>query len=139
MANPLDIQSIMKTAIARLAKQHSVLPDQIAVRLFLHPKTTLLSFQLLVNSSPISLPDREQGLMSFNQDILGQKIDLMNREAILNQLILPPAIDRFAQELGCKPVQVYVMICTLDNETCLPSLYLCKEEDVIRQIFIEDF
>jgi hypothetical protein len=138
MANPLDIKGIMAKALERLAKQYSVTPDQVAVKIFINPETNLLAFQLFISGASVFIEGRNNGLMSFNQDILNQKIDLMNREAILNQLILPPAMAKFATELNCTPYDVFIMVGTVNNETCNPYLYLYKgENEAVRQVFIE--
>ncbi len=138
MANPLDIKGIMRKAIQRLSEKNSATPSEVAVKIFLHPATQRMAFRLFVKGQPIKMEGRgEEGLMSFNKDILNQPVDLMAREELLNQLVVPPAIQKFATEAECSPLEMSIMIGTVNNETCEPYLYLYKGSQDIRQLFIE--
>ncbi len=138
MGNPLDIKGIIAKAIKRLSQTHSVAPKEIAVKIFLNRESGLLCYELWKSGVPVVLEDRVEGYMSFNQDILGVKVDMMNREAILNQMIMPPALEKFAKETQSEtPFDIHIMIGTVNEETCNPYFYLYKGVDAIRQLYIE--
>ena len=139
MGNPLDIKGIIAKAIQRLSQTHSVTPSEIAVKIFLNKESGLLCYELWKSGVPVVLEDRgEEGYMSFNRDILGVKVDMMNREVILNQMIMPPALEKFAKETQSEsPFEIHIMIGTVNEETCNPYFYLYKGKDAIRQLYIE--
>ena len=63
---------------------------------------------------------------------------MMNRELILNQMIMPPALEKFAKETNSEsPYEIHIMIGTVNEETCNPYFYLYKGEEGIRQLYIE--
>ena len=143
MANPLDIKGMMSSAFKRLAAKYSVEPKDIAVKIFIHPVLRILSYELYVKWSSVKIADRfvgapNEGLMSFNKDILGVKMDFYQREALLNQF-LPQAIDKFVKETSTperqtSPFDIFVLVSTTDNVDCEPSLFLycCNVE--VRQL-----
>ena len=137
MKNPLDIKSIMSEALARLAKKYEVQPVDVQVRIFLNPESQLICYQLFVKDSPVVNPDREDGYLSFNRDILNTKVDLLNREVLLNQLVMPPALEKLSAETQASPFDLNIMVGTTNNDSCNAYLYLYKGTEGVRQLFIE--
>jgi hypothetical protein len=137
MANPLDIKSIMSSAIKRLAAKYNVKPTELVVRLFLSQETSLLTYQLLIKGSPVKNPDREDGFLSFNKDILHVKIDLLSREIALNQFVMPPVLEKLSNETRASAFELSIMVGTLNDETCNAYLFLYKGTEPVRQLFIE--
>lgn len=139
MANLLDIKGLMSEAIIRLAKKYStsdneLTPQDIAVKIFMNPETQNLGFRLFVKWQPVVV-DRIGGLLSFNRDILNVSVDLMNREVILNKMIMPPILQRLSEEVSAdSPYDIFIFVGMGDSE---PALFLYHKNVEVRELSVE--
>lgn len=151
LKSPMDIKGLMRNALIRLAKQNSVEPTQVGVKLYFEPKHNdgngAMGYWLYINGAPTRA-------MFFLADVVGKTSDLSDREMLLNLLCLQgipqlgiaqPAIHKFAKEFkleGNDWQNLCIMVRAANNENANPVLLLyngdpVKEENFLRQLFIE--
>ena len=137
--SPTDILGLMRNTLIRMANQNSVPPSKVQVKIYYDHEISALGYWLYLNGN-------KARKMSFLTDVIAKKADSMNRETILNMVMLngfmgaKPVIQKWATEFNLEyPSVLYLMICSQDDDPVNPILLLYSDAGFLRQVFVKEF
>lgn len=114
------VSKTMRNGIVRFAEAAGVPPTQSQLMIFTKSGEVMPSYKSVLYSKGAV---RE---VSFNE-ILGVKVDLLNREAIAAPFIAK-SMARYADELGVPPTKIFIMVLVVnDKQDIRLALYKGKE------------
>lgn len=122
------VEKVMRNGIASFAKQANETIQCSQLMIFCKDETAVPCYKSLICNKP----SRE---VAFNE-ILGVKVDLLNREGIAAPFIQSSLL-RYANELGVLPTQVRIVV-FCDHRDNSVHLYLYNGATAVKPISLDE-
>lgn len=123
------VEKVMRNGIVSFAKQAGSLVQHSQLMIFCKDEIAVPCYKSLVYNHA---PSRE---VTFNE-ILGVKVDLLNREGIAAPFI-QSALLRYSQELSVSPTQVRIVVFVNDRDQSV-HLHLYNGAEAVKPLLLDE-
>lgn len=123
------VEKVMRNGIVSFAKQAGALVQHSQLMIFCKDENAVPCYKSLVYNHA---PSRE---VTFNE-ILGVKVDLLNREGIAAPFI-QSALLRYGQELSVSPTQVRIVVFVNERDQSV-HLHLYRGADAVKPLSLDE-
>lgn len=132
-----QVEKVMRGALKSFSKKNDVKCNNIQVMIHTKNEEMFPEYFYLVDGAPKKDDNGEVKVLSFNKDILGTKLDFLNREAITATFL-----QKYFKETSAKheiePKSIYFMISSKDEEAKELYVLLFNESKQVKSLSLKE-